>query len=191
MAYDKVVDSTELDAGLSAVADAIRDKTGETESLVFPGGFVTAILGIATGGSSDSAVSGEVHNITIETDLQTAGQIILHQNQFVAANYRKTGFMVLLFPKEPSAVSTNNVLSLMQGNLNLGASGGYFQYGYVTRGTGFNVSTAAISKTIIDEMDGSTSRFNTDDMGTLSVYAARGNNLQAGDYKLVLLCFDI
>ncbi len=40
MAYDKVVDSAELDAGLKKVADAIRDKTGDTEALTFPDGMV-------------------------------------------------------------------------------------------------------------------------------------------------------
>ncbi len=40
MAYDKVVDSAELDAGLKKVADAIRDKTGGADALAFPDGMV-------------------------------------------------------------------------------------------------------------------------------------------------------
>lgn len=49
MAYDKVVDSAELDADLTAIANAIRSKTGKTEGLTLeqmPG----EIEGIETGG---------------------------------------------------------------------------------------------------------------------------------------------
>lgn len=46
MAYDKVVDSSVLDNGLKAIADAIREKTGTTEKLTLDQ-MVVAILGIA------------------------------------------------------------------------------------------------------------------------------------------------
>ena len=46
MALDKVVDSAQLDADLTAVADAIRDRAGTSEPLVFPDGFVGAVEGI-------------------------------------------------------------------------------------------------------------------------------------------------
>ena len=190
MAYDRVVNSAELDDGLTAVADAIRDKTGETDSLIFPSGFVTAIAGIVTGGSSDSAVSGEIHDITIEADLQTAEQMLLFQNEFVAANYLKTGFMVLLFQTEPSAATTNRLYSVVQGNVNLGSSNDAV-YGYFAKGGYGSVSPYAIKKKINEEMDGSTIRFRTDDAGTLFVYAASGNILSAGTYKLVLLSMSI
>ena len=48
MAFDKVIDSTLLDANLTAVADAIRAKGGTTEALPFPDGFVSAVEGIQT-----------------------------------------------------------------------------------------------------------------------------------------------
>lgn len=47
MAYDKVVDSSVLDAGLTAVANAIRTKTGKTGTLEFPSGMASAIGEIA------------------------------------------------------------------------------------------------------------------------------------------------
>lgn len=50
MALDKVVDSAALDAGMTAVADAIRAKAGTTEPLAWPDGFKSAVDGI-TGGS--------------------------------------------------------------------------------------------------------------------------------------------
>lgn len=55
MAVDKLVDSTQLDADLAAVADAIRTKGGTSASLTFPNGFVDAIDAIETGGGGYSA----------------------------------------------------------------------------------------------------------------------------------------
>ena len=53
MAFDKAVDSAVLDANLKTVADAIREKAGTSDSLVFPTGFAEAIAGIQAGGGSD------------------------------------------------------------------------------------------------------------------------------------------
>ncbi len=49
MAIDKAVDSAQLEAGLTSVADAIRTKGGSSASLEFPDGFVSAIQAISTG----------------------------------------------------------------------------------------------------------------------------------------------
>lgn len=54
MAVDKLVDSAQLDADLTAVADAIRTKGGTSTALAFPSGFVNAIDAIETGGGSSS-----------------------------------------------------------------------------------------------------------------------------------------
>ena len=48
MAYDKVIDSSKLDADLTSVADAIRAKSGTTGGLAFPDGFVSAVEEIQT-----------------------------------------------------------------------------------------------------------------------------------------------
>lgn len=50
MAVDKLVDSTQLDADLTSVANAIRTKGGTSASLAFPSGFVSAIADIPSGG---------------------------------------------------------------------------------------------------------------------------------------------
>lgn len=47
MAYDKIVDSSVLDSGLTAVANSIRAKTGKSGTLAFPNGMVSAIGEIA------------------------------------------------------------------------------------------------------------------------------------------------
>ena len=53
MAYDKVVDSTVLNAGLTQIASAIRAKTGTGGTLAFPSGFVSAIEGLSGGGATE------------------------------------------------------------------------------------------------------------------------------------------
>lgn len=50
MSVDKLVDSTQLDADLLSVANAIRTKGGTSASLAFPAGFVQAIGDIPSGG---------------------------------------------------------------------------------------------------------------------------------------------
>lgn len=54
MAVDKLVDSTALDTSLTAIADAIRAKTGGSSQLVFPMQFVSEIGNIPSGGGSHS-----------------------------------------------------------------------------------------------------------------------------------------
>lgn len=57
MAYDKVVDSTVLENGLTQIADAIREKGGLGDPLMspltFPSGFVSAIEGLSGGGATE------------------------------------------------------------------------------------------------------------------------------------------
>lgn len=50
MAIDSLVDSTQLDADLTSVANAIRTKGGTSASLTFPADFVSAIAAIPSGG---------------------------------------------------------------------------------------------------------------------------------------------
>lgn len=50
---DYLTNTTEL----TAVADAIREKTGENGDLIYPNGFVNAIEGISSGGAETTTVS--------------------------------------------------------------------------------------------------------------------------------------
>lgn len=54
MALDKLVDSTQLDADLTSVADAIRAKGGTSSQLAFPAEFVQAIEDIPSGGGEET-----------------------------------------------------------------------------------------------------------------------------------------
>lgn len=55
MAYDKVVDSSVLNAGLKAIADAIREKGGTSDNLAFPTAMAEAIAAIEAGGGNVNA----------------------------------------------------------------------------------------------------------------------------------------
>ena len=73
MAYDKVVDSAVLDAGMKSVADAIRAKTGTTDLLAWPDGFKAAVEGIQTGGGQafqcGTVVSADGTNLVVPCTL--------------------------------------------------------------------------------------------------------------------------
>lgn len=53
MSVDKLVDSTQLNSDLTSVANAIRAKSGGSNSLAFPAGFVSEIQAIPSGGGGD------------------------------------------------------------------------------------------------------------------------------------------
>lgn len=63
MAVDKLVDSAQLNADLTSVANAIRTKGGTSASLAFPAGFVSAVNAIPTGGGDLPDIYREVEYI--------------------------------------------------------------------------------------------------------------------------------
>ena len=64
MALDKLVDSTQLDADLEEIADAIRAKSGSSSLLAFPSGFVSEIGNIPSGGGTRTPVKLGEYTIT-------------------------------------------------------------------------------------------------------------------------------
>ena len=71
MAVDKLVDSAQLDANLTSVANAIRSKAGISGALSFPSGMVSAINGISTGGGTPNLQSKSVTYTSNGTDIVT------------------------------------------------------------------------------------------------------------------------
>lgn len=76
MAYDKVVDSAVLDAGLKQIADAIREKGGTSDTLAFPTAMAEAIAAIEAGGGGSFATgiitpAADTQTLTIEHGLGT------------------------------------------------------------------------------------------------------------------------
>lgn len=76
MALDKVVDSAALDAGMTAVADAIRAKAGTIEPLAWPDGFKAAIEAISGGGCT--GLSYDMGEFVLEADITGAITYISH-----------------------------------------------------------------------------------------------------------------
>lgn len=76
MTYDKIVDSVQLDANLTSIANAIRERNGTSEQISFPDGFVTAINALETGGAFTvnstnlHDTSTDITNIYIDADVE-------------------------------------------------------------------------------------------------------------------------
>ena len=82
MAYDKVVDSVALDTQLTSIADAIRAKTGGTDSLVFPDGFSQAIAAIEAGvGSGSATILGRTYDCGTFISAENAGTYTLEAKE--------------------------------------------------------------------------------------------------------------
>ena len=63
----KIVDADLLDADLTRVADAIREKGGTSDTLNFPDGFVSAVEAIEAGGGSPFELTDDGEgNVTIK-----------------------------------------------------------------------------------------------------------------------------
>lgn len=81
MALDKLVDSTQLDAGLGSVADAIRAKGSTSAQLSFPAGFVSAIGAISTGGGNvqveELTPTSSMSSVTLSVSFEPAYVLIM------------------------------------------------------------------------------------------------------------------
>jgi len=89
MAVDKLVDSTQLNADLTSVANAIRTKGGTSAQMAFPAGFVSAVEAIPTGGGGEEAPFNDVNFYDYD------GKIV--------ASYTKAEFLALdALPSNPS-----------------------------------------------------------------------------------------
>lgn len=87
MAYDKVVDSAQLDAGMTEVAQAIRAKGGTTEQLAWPDGFKAAVESIETGITPTGSVAISENGTYDVTEKATAVVNVLNNHlRFVYNN---------------------------------------------------------------------------------------------------------
>lgn len=87
MAVDKLVDSTQLEADLTSIANAIRSKSGGRESLAFPAGFVSEIGEIETGGITPTGTK----QITITENGTTTEDVASYANAEITVNVPSSG----------------------------------------------------------------------------------------------------
>ena len=73
---------------LTAIANAIREKTGNTGSLTFPGGFTEGISGIETGGSVDALINGSMTEINSNATVVKDNAFYNHST-ITSANFPK------------------------------------------------------------------------------------------------------
>lgn len=94
MALDKLVDSTQLDADLTSVANAIRAKGGTSAQLAFPAGFVSAIGAILTGGGGGNQFTFSSYTLASSTSINTAinnaAISLVSQNEVLLWNVKGT-----------------------------------------------------------------------------------------------------
>ena len=183
MAYDKVIDSSGLEANLTSVANAIRSKGGTSVDLAFPDGFVSAISAIKTGGNI------VVRTITFASALNNTEKTLLTADPFTKEHYSCTGFSAVLVPVDAESItnSTNAYVPFVySGNRAAIKTGSSSWYGFYFRGgasspglqgnatkltgTGWNVSLRAKNT------------------GDLTVYVASSLYVPAGTYYIILYC---
>ena len=86
MAVDKLVDSTQLDADLTRVANAIRTKGGTSGQLAFPAGFVSAVNAIPTGVTPTGT-----KQISINENGTTTEDVAAYANAEITVNVPSSG----------------------------------------------------------------------------------------------------
>lgn len=104
MALDKLVDSSQLDADLASVANAIRTKGGTSAQLAFPDGFVSAVQAIPTGGAAPTLVTKSItangtYNASsdnadgyssVTVNVQASGTNVIHVQYIASADALST-----------------------------------------------------------------------------------------------------
>lgn len=76
MSYDAKIDSSKMAADLTGIADAIREKSGGTDQLAFPSGFVAEVRRIDTGTRDYEALANKPQiNSVILIGNKTSGQL--------------------------------------------------------------------------------------------------------------------
>ena len=104
MAYDKVVDSSVLNASLKSIADAIREKAGSSDNLAFPAGFVEAIAGIEVG-----EIPNFGHNIDSGSFVLTSDKTGAEYN--IETNLQKVRFGFIVCPELFEEKSVNHIMA--------------------------------------------------------------------------------
>lgn len=94
MAVDKLVDSAQLNADLTSVANAIRTKGGTSAQMAFPAGFVSAVNAIPTGGgrtlhfrATSTTVLPRFTGVTFDEDIDEIVVDLNHINNIGQWNY--------------------------------------------------------------------------------------------------------
>lgn len=213
MAYDKVIDSAQLEADLTSIANAIRSKGGTSASLAFPAGFVNAISAIKTGitptGTKTITENG-THDVTnyataqvnvpepeqnfliIPITLSSAytgaakEHTILSGNAFVKAHYADEGFFVMWIPLGLTAKAPSGTAMWAYHSNRKMAIAKNSPHGVFARSTGESINVGWMPEPGNLSVDNWNVSFKAKSNGNLIMYRSAAYTIPAGEYRLVL-----
>lgn len=143
MAYDKIIDSAKLDGALTATADAIREKTGDTAQIQWneSTGFASAISAIESG---RKVASGQF--IPAESSGNTIGE---HPITISGLDFQPTRVIVYLIGKYTANGATYGGASVDNGLVMID-SAGYYLASYWEHDEDADESYAYLSDPTVD-----------------------------------------
>ena len=171
MAVDKLVDSTQLDADLTSVANAIRTKGGTSAQLAFPAGFVSAVQAIPTGQTPTGTknISITANGVTTEdvTNYASAQITANIPNTYAAADEGKVVSNGALVAQGSDTVTQNDTYdTTLISSLTVNVSGGgnvlsssnllsgcTFSPGYVNTSGGISSQSSTNKEVVTNEID--------------------------------------
>ncbi|MBE6626106.1 MAG: hypothetical protein E7628_02840 [Ruminococcaceae bacterium] len=119
MAYDKIIDSAKLNSAMTATANAIRVKTGGTETIEWDEstGFASAVetIGGGSGNNGDDALKGLIEGSATELVNSTATTVRTYC--FYSSKYTKIDLCVTKINSNAFANSKLNTLILRSGTV--------------------------------------------------------------------------
>ena len=123
MPYDKAVDSAALDAGLTAIANAIREKTGSSDALAFPDAMAAAIAAIEGGGAGEGILMAggtivpveDTNEVVLSHGLGVIPNFVcIFRQKFSMATKGTVNHMVLTPPNGQYGSDVSNVAATTQ-----------------------------------------------------------------------------
>lgn len=174
MSVDKLVDSTQLDADLTSVANAIRSKGGTSSQLAFPSGFVSAIGDISTGLDIKKLTVTLANDVTTTITMLTDPQLLKARNSpngFVCMRYLGVG------------ASTAELMFWFTANFVFGYSGTTAYNSILIRASASTVQTNLNTKGLVG--DNYNGHLNVTSSGGLLLMNNATYPLKAGDYEIL------
>lgn len=181
MALDKAVDSAQLNADLTAVADAIRTKGGTSAQLAFPDGFASAVQAIQTG-----------TELQIIVTVKSGATVTATKGSLSVSGTSVNGTCTLIVP-EPGTWSVSATLSGQTSN----TKNITFTDSYTTSLTFFNAtitvtveSGASVTlkkggTTIATKTSNGTAVFTVTETGAYTVTATKNGQTTSGSVNVV------
>lgn len=177
MAVDKLVDSNQLDANLTSVANAIRAKGGTSAQMAFPTGFVSAVQAIPTGTTPTGT-----KQISITQNGTTTEDVAAYANAEIMVNV--SGYTI-------EDIATND--AFYHQNITLPSTvtaigSGAFYAKQISSISGTGVKTVGVKAFACDTLVGRSSFvFNFPALETVERYAFTGNDM--GNQMAVVTAF--